>query len=151
MWSIVTAVGQWLSSDLGQFGDLMTLIGIDDGERVCQRMKVVGCMFLSALDAIDHAGALKVSSRFRDLGLVMSLYLNWSWGLEDYGVGDDGECEWRRAIVAYAKKAGIDLLQEGAGSDFRRAFEEYGRVPPLKSSAKVGRWKWPKTVSWSQH
>ena len=152
MWSAVSAVAHWLNSNVGSSGDpaVMTLIDVDDAERVAENVRVAGCMILTGLDAIDRAGELKPDSRFHDLGLVMSLCLKWSWGLEEYGIGEEGECEWCPTIVAYAKKASLDLAKAGAG-DNRRALDKYRDVKTLKSTAKVGRWKWPSTVSQSVH
>ncbi|TKA66115.1 hypothetical protein B0A55_09839 [Friedmanniomyces simplex] len=128
MWCVVTAIAHWLSSEEGSFGKavVVTLIGTDDGDGVCERVRVAGGMSLTALDAVDYAGEMKATSRFRDLGLVISLWLNWLWGLEKYGVGDDGECEWRKSV----------------------AVTSYKNVKALKrSGAKPGRWEWPKTFA----
>lgn len=140
MWCVVTAVAHWLEGDT-----LMTLIHIDDAEGVCHLVRVTGCMFLTALDAIDYAGQLKAQSRFKDLALVMSLWLKWSWGLQDHGVGDDGEVDWQKDIVAYAKKGGIDLAQAGAGHETARALDEHNGVKAMRGTKKVGKWKWPST------
>jgi len=83
--------------------DFAKLISIDDGEGVCKLIELTGCMLVTALEAIDKAGELKQQSRIRDLGLVMSLYLEWAWNLEDYGIGEEGECGWRKDVVAYAR------------------------------------------------
>ena len=88
LWAVVATLGHWmLGPDICQ-----TMLQVDDGERIVTLISVFGCLLLTALDAVDRAGKLKSDSEFRDLGLVMSIYLEWSDGLDAYGVD---ELEWR--------------------------------------------------------
>ncbi|KAK5682264.1 hypothetical protein LTS10_005390 [Elasticomyces elasticus] len=150
MWSVVSAVAHWLDSEVS-LGEptVMVLIGTDDGDGVCERVKAAGCMFLTALDAVEREGELQArSERFRDLELVMSLWLNWSWGLDEYCIGQEGECEWQRSIVGYAKAHDRDLSESGGGVGLpcRKVLYALRDIEPLKAGGKkAGRWHWPKT------
>ncbi|KAK4890628.1 hypothetical protein LTR27_010667 [Elasticomyces elasticus] len=150
MWCIVLAVGHWLNCSSSPFGEpvIMTLVGTDDFDSLCARIRTAGCMFLTTLAAIDAAGQLKASSRFRDLGLVMSLWLEWSGKLEDYGIGEEGECEWRKHLVSYAKKSKIDLFKVGAGVHCKVALHKFKKVKTLtRKDAKITKWDWTGAVS----
>ena len=81
---------------------------------------------MSTLDAVQRVGELHKESKFKDLGLVMALFAEYSLSTPDYGLEttweetfDDGEFEderqrdWHETIVAYAKKADIDLKNVG--------------------------------------
>lgn len=126
---------------------MMTVMGVDDGERFDQLMALAGCAFLTALDTIERMGWLKPGSEIADLGLVMSVWLQW---LDESsgGVGDDDGTDWREGVVGYAKRAGTDLEKEGCSAT-GQALKEIEDVPDLKGAAKAGRWKWPKNVSCS--
>lgn len=86
-------------------------LGIDDADRVGAMVELVGGAFLSVLDLIDHAKELRPDSAYRDLSLVMSLYLKWS---QDLLVDSDGDDDWRGKVVAYEKKAESTSKQTGA-------------------------------------
>ncbi|KAK5685226.1 hypothetical protein LTS10_003303 [Elasticomyces elasticus] len=145
MWCIASAVAHWLNGET-TFGSsiISILVRTDDCDGICDRIRVAGCMFLTVLDAIDHVGELKQGTRFRDFGLVCSLWLEWSWALEGYGIGDDGECAWRKNIVAYAKKAHVNLAKTGVvGGDCSFALKRYKNVKSQKRDGKgFGRWHW---------
>ena len=146
MWAVMAALGHWMQlDDFG--GDVcQTIFHVEDGERACQLIGLFGCAFLTALEAMNRAGKLTKDSDLRDLGLVMSLYLWWSYGLEGYGIEGDGVLEWRKHIVAYAKKAKIDLKGTGCHSA-AKVLLKYNAVRPLKTNAKANRWDWQKMVS----
>lgn len=107
-------------------------------------------MLLTMLNELDRAGQLQAGSRLKDLPLVMAWYLEWSKDLEDMGF-DHGELAFRARVVAYAKKAGIDLAASsglsGAGAlvaalEAEEAEEEGGAIPPLAGPARADRWGW---------
>jgi len=86
---------------------------------------------------------LKPDSKFPDLSLVMAMALKWSDGQEDYGY-DEEHLEWRNSVVAYAKKAGIDL----AASPLHDAQELVDGVDDAEAlgKAKADLWDWKKKV-----
>lgn len=133
MWATLAALGHWVQFDNSAV--LMDVIHVDDGPRVNQLAALMGCAFLTCLDFVE--------SEILDLGLVMSIWLDWSRGLGDYGVE---ETDWRKDVVAYAKKGGIDLTQTGC-SAAGQAMRGLERTAPLEGQAKAGRWKWPSSVS----
>ena len=77
---------------------------------------------------------------------MLSIYLWWSHGLEDYGIEGDGVLDWRKHVAAYAKKAGIDLKATGC-HPATKVLTKYNAVRPLKASAKADRSDWQKKVS----
>jgi hypothetical protein len=139
--------------------------GNEDGERVCECYGLIGCAILTALNALDLAGELKADSKFQDLALVISFFLAWSDGLESYGVEEDGngdadgewyealgknelegteEFDWRKQVVSYAKKAGVDPAK--GVSSTAEMFENYTKDADTKVP-KQGRWRWAPRVS----
>ena len=147
---MMSALGHFMKDE----ESLGALIGIDDGEGVVALYNLIGCAFVTLLDALDRAGQLKEDSEFRDLGLVMSIYLDWSEGMPGYGidteimVDDEDGLDWRELIVVYSKKAGIDLSARGCHS-VTKCLEDVdmAELGALKGKAKAGRWKWNKRVS----
>lgn len=138
----MATLGHWMNDN----ETMSPWLGIDDSDRVDAFVTLIGCAFLSALDAIDQAGKLKQHSEFRDLGLVMSLYLEWSRDLPVYG---NGAGDWRRSVFAYAKKGGIDLEAAGCHG-ITKSLEEYEELRPLQNKP-AGRWRWPANVSMLNH
>jgi len=126
---------------------------MDDGKRWSNTTYLIGTAFLEALNTLDQAKKLTPSSpesTYKDIGLVMSLYLN--FGLEASNA-DGTEAVWRKNVIAYAKKAGIDLVEEGCCGMREKLDsykEKYGDIKALKDAGKGQtniRWKWKKSVS----
>ena len=149
MWAPIAMLGYWLNN-----GNMMDMTMVDDGDRVYHLVYLMGNALLAALHAIDRAGKLTKDSEFRDLGLVMNMYLKWSHGWDDYDEEDseysdedvdDEKAPWRANVVAYAKKAGIDLKTVGcAVTDELTEVED---AEPLEKCKKADRWNWKKIVS----
>jgi hypothetical protein len=76
----------------------------------------------------------------------MSLYLYWALDLEDYGIHKEHLEWWRKNVVAYAKKGGLDLDANGCGK-IKEELLRLSGTKPLKGIARAGRWDWPKRVS----
>ena len=130
MWAIMSGLGRWMHQE----EVLQTIIHVEDGERACELVGLFGCAFLTALDCVDKAGKLTKDSELRNLGLVMSIYLSWSFDLEDYGI--EGECvEWRKSVIAYAKRADIDLEATGYHS-VQKVLPKYSSVKALKDETR---------------
>ncbi|KAK4553521.1 hypothetical protein LTR86_009317 [Recurvomyces mirabilis] len=121
LWSPIAALGHWVNMN----AEFMMM---DDGDRAFNLIGLIGCAFIDALITVDKAGQLLADSIVKDLGLVMSLYLNFGRGQEDYDI-EEGDLQWRSAIVAFAKKAGIDLTVVGCSAtaeNVRNEEEEAG-------------------------
>jgi hypothetical protein len=140
MWSIVAMMGHWLLH--GNIDGVWS--SVDDGERVAHMHDLIGCALLTALNFVDRTEQLKPASKFPDLALVMSLYLYWAKGREDYGIDED-ELEWRKNVVAYAKKGNLDLDTISCGK-IKEELQRLSDVDPVKGSTNAGRWHWPKKV-----
>ena len=143
MWAVLAALGHWFQLD--DHHAIMMITHMDDGERANEIVSLLGCAFLTMLDTIERMGWLKPDSEILDLGVMMSIWLHWSRGMPDYGIGEDDT--WRESIAAYAKRGGIDLEASGHSSigeimenlDFQKQERTLGQ-------AKAGKWKWPKMV-----
>lgn len=145
MWTISAALGHWIATE--QLGPWMHA---DDGERVQETQQLINRSFLNSLNEIDMAGLLKADSRIKDLGLIISLYLHWSDDHEDYGIEEGEDLESRTEILAYAKKAGLDLEATGVygiAEHVKSLEETHGEIAPLAGKAKADRWGWKKAVS----
>lgn len=118
---------------------------VDDGPRVERMCAVIGCMILTALNEVERVGQLKNDSQFRDLGHVMALYLRFAD--PTYGTTLDGEedIDWTHAIVGYAKRAGIDLTEQGVNG-METVLVECEEVVDVEGKAKVDRWGWKNTA-----
>ena len=141
MWAALAALGHWFQFD--HKAALMKVIHIDDGPRADQLAGLTGRAFLTCLDFVERIGWLKSDSEILDLGLVMSIWLDWSASLRSYGIEDTA---WRKNVVGYAKKAGIDLKRAGC-SAAGQAMRGLEGTAALKGQAKAGRWNWPSSVS----
>ena len=109
----------------------------------------MGCALLTTLSALEDADELKADSKFRDLALCISSWLEFSDGLPDYGIEGDAVF-WRSHAVAYFKKAGLSadkgiastakLLEklgapeDGDGEDDENSFKDKG--------SKKDPWAW---------
>jgi hypothetical protein len=109
-----------------------------------------GVRSVNALFLVDKAGELKSDSDVKDLGLIISLYFKFGNGMEAYGIDED-DLAWRPLLLAFAQKAGIDLVATGC-RDIEEIIEEVESdsdddVSPdmLKNVDK--RSSWLKTVS----
>ncbi|KAK8050732.1 hypothetical protein PG994_012462 [Apiospora phragmitis] len=143
MWAVTAAMAHWLM--VVQLGPWM---GCDDAERISETWGAIGTMFLTALNELDRAGLLKADSPIKDLPLVMAIYLKWSADLDEM----EDELSWRPNVIAYAKKAGIDLATSGlfGAGELVSALEEEeesGEIAPLSGQAKADRWGWKKTLA----
>lgn len=112
---------------------------MDDGDLFNDTVGMIELMFVTMLNELDLANLLKHNSRIKDLGLVMACYIQWS------DAGESGS-EFPQQIIAYAKKAGIDLGNVGLYG-MKEKLEEYEKVEPLSGNAKADRWAWKKKVS----
>lgn len=122
---------------------------MDDGERVNETTKVIGNAFVTTLNELDLGGLLTPTSRIKDLCLVMAMMVIWSVDIEDVGIDGD-EIGWRKTVVGYAKRAGIDLA---AAPPYRtkqrleRLARAEGDIDALEGAAKPDRFGWTKAVS----
>nr|OQO24971.1 hypothetical protein B0A51_05746 [Rachicladosporium sp. CCFEE 5018] len=97
----------------------------DDGEGTTKRVELVGYAFLTVLNEIDRRAELKPDSEFRDLTLVMAIFVDWAKCQNNVleMEGDPGTAPF----------PGAAKLMEGLED------EDIGL---LKGDAKVDRWEW---------
>jgi len=102
MWAIVAAFAHWLN-----LGILYYYGGLGDVERVEETMAMTGKAVLTMLNSWDRAGVPKPDSERNDLGLVISLYLDFN---EGFGGSFDGEVlDWEYYVMAHARDNGISI------------------------------------------
>ena len=115
---------------------------IDDGEGTESTIGLIGCALLSVIEAIEHAGELRPESKFRDLALVMSLYLAFAENARAIFCWE--EMTRSERVVGYAKKGGLDLEARGRHGT-KSILEGLGDVAPIQQR-KVGMWMWSANV-----
>ncbi|KAI1141554.1 hypothetical protein F5Y05DRAFT_373042 [Hypoxylon sp. FL0543] len=139
IWAITAAILQFLLEI-----PIDAWLALSDKKKLETTAGLIGRALVSALNELDRAKYLKPDSEIKDLGLIISYYLYWASILKDQ---HRIELPFRKEVVAYARKAGIDLSVAGCyGTDERvRALEkEVGRIKPLSGSVKPDRWEWKK-------
>ncbi|KAI0887999.1 uncharacterized protein GGS22DRAFT_154775 [Annulohypoxylon maeteangense] len=142
MWAIVAAIMQFLTEI-----PLDSWIRVNDKKKLEATIGLIGRALLTTLNELDRAKILKADSDIKDLGLVITFYLYWAdehQRLREQGI----ELPFRKEVIAYAKKAGVDLKIAGCyGTDAKvQALEkERGKpIKPLSGSPKSDRWDWKK-------
>jgi len=103
MWGAMSTIIWWLSAiDEGAF------INNEDGEKVCHMTEMLGFTLLRALEELSRADELKSGSAFPDIPIMITMLLEWSHDLHNYGIKDNA-VEWRPHAIAYFKKGKFDV------------------------------------------
>jgi hypothetical protein len=104
---------------------------IEDGELADATFLLLGRLFMSMLATLEREHLLIKDSEIKNLGLIMSLFMDIAVGLRDYGILEDSNKEalgpvsdkkswiphaYENQIYAYALKYGIDLVPVRKGS-----------------------------------
>ncbi|KAI1777109.1 hypothetical protein F4818DRAFT_409176 [Hypoxylon cercidicola] len=138
MWAIIAATMQWLLEMPPN-----SWIMLNNKTKLGTTVGLIGRALVSVLNEFDHAKLLKADSDIKDLGLIMTYYLYWIDTLKGRGL----ELPFRKEVVAYAKKAGIDLKEAGLFGTEERVKElekEVGKIKALSGKAQPDRWDWKK-------
>ncbi|KAJ3158294.1 hypothetical protein HDU86_003003 [Geranomyces michiganensis] len=117
MWAIVSAIGMWLNE-------------VDQGPLI----------------AIDQADELKPDGKFLDVPLVITMWLEWSKDLPQYGIGGEA-VDWRPHAAAYFQKAKYDASK--GISSAKKLLNEMKDVDEGAISPKTAKdpWGWKKELS----
>lgn len=84
--------------------------GVDDGQRVFDYALIVGTTLLAALNTLDRNDLLTPDSEFKDIALVMGLYLKVAQNFGEVLDWSDGEGQiWPNQIVTFAKEKDIQI------------------------------------------
>ncbi|KAF3023089.1 hypothetical protein E8E14_013268 [Neopestalotiopsis sp. 37M] len=124
MWATSADLVHWLLVE--QLGPWMMM---DDGDRHEKTVQLIYRSFLTTISEIDRAGQLGNDTFAKDL---------------DYGI------TWCKDIVAYAKKAKLDLVVTGCygvKSRLEEIEEEHGNIKALANSKAADRWDWKKNFT----
>lgn len=108
----------------------------------------MGCALLTALAALEDGGELKPDSKFLDLPLVISSFLEWAHDLDAYGIDEDA-VEWRTHAVAYFTKAGLDVEKGVYGTaKLLEMLKEDGDGDGVNAAGKSDKdpWGWAKRL-----
>ncbi|KAI1380358.1 hypothetical protein F4677DRAFT_406562 [Hypoxylon crocopeplum] len=139
MWAIVAAIMQWLLEI-----PLNSWIMLNDKRKLETTVGLIGRALVAALNELDMGKMLKADSDIKDLGLVITFYLYWIDSLRELNI----ELPFRKEVVAYARKAGIDLKDAGCfGTDEKIAAleKELGKgIRPFHGTPRPDRWEWRK-------
>lgn len=127
-------------------------MNVDDRyNRVGELTGLIGCAFLSTLNALERIDQLKPDSEFLDLGLVMALYLKFSMAASRSSIcleykNNDTSVNWQQSILEYAAKFDIDLAEQDVPeiAELIASCESSGQS---SGKATATRWNWLKTVS----
>lgn len=145
-WAVVSALIHFLLHDV--HGGIWT--NVDDGKRVNDLTGLVGCAFLSTLNALDRVNQFNSNSDFHDLELVMALYLRFSMTAVSTVYTNNGtSVNWQCAIIELAARAKIELADQGV-SEIEDLLAEYEILGLYPGKATATRWNWTKTVSVNQ-
>lgn len=115
---------------------------IDDGERVFKTFDLVGKAFLAMLNVLDRAGQLKSNSDFKDLALVISLYLKFFKDNIDDMDDMDGATKCHLQIIKYAQDHKIDLVKNGVAGVKEQLESKKAEVDAQKKWPKEGADRW---------
>lgn len=145
MWVILSGLVHYLKAH----GAIEYLFGnIDDGERACDALKLIGVAFLSLLDVLERAEHLKSNSEFKDLAIVMSMYLIWAqeWDADTW---NESTQWWDVKILKYAQDHKIDLTKAPPKLAASTVKNIKPRAQKQKAWPKAGadRWGFKKAVS----
>lgn len=80
----------------------------DDGQRVSKIIELIGYMVVSAMEALKKEGVFKPDSEIRNLGLVLTMFIQFAHGEIQYGI-DEENCSWAYKLLDMADEAEIDL------------------------------------------
>ena len=115
---------------------------LEDGDRMIETLGLIGCAVLTMLNRLDLAGKLKPDSDFKDISLVMSLFLEFAHDLSDNMDALD-DVPWNQHLVSYAKRNKIKL--SGMAGVENRVAELEEKMEPdahfIKGKPGVDQWK----------
>lgn len=138
MWILIAVMGHWLNHSSGD-----PWLLVDDGARSAQSAGVIGSAVLTTLEELDRQGELKPDSKYQDLGLVMALHLKWTVFPAEIPMPEVKD--WQPHLVAYAKKAGIDLEEQGC-DNLSKTIKQYKNVRTIGGKKTGDRWDFNKKV-----
>ncbi|KFZ04625.1 hypothetical protein V501_09120 [Pseudogymnoascus sp. VKM F-4519 (FW-2642)] len=104
MWYMIESLAWWFNSS-----DTMLWNMIDDGERVCETLQIVGLTVLSTLNNLEQADLFKNDSVIPNIPLILSLFLGFLGNLADAMSVRGEDQDWPNAITAYAEKHDINI------------------------------------------
>ncbi|KAF3052722.1 hypothetical protein E8E11_009669 [Didymella keratinophila] len=138
-WAIISALALWINEV-----DQGPLMDNEDGENTEAVIGLIGQALIRGLAALDSADQLKPDSDFPDIPIVITSLLQFSHGLEDYGI--EGGDKWRPHAAAYFNKSkfapekGIsntkDILETAKGGSEAKLPKKDAKDP----------WGWDKTL-----
>ncbi|KPM38636.1 hypothetical protein AK830_g7919 [Neonectria ditissima] len=120
---------------------LDSFIMCDDGAKCGVVVEMVGHLLVAAVDALKKQGVFKPDSDIPNLGFILATWLEWGYGLDDYGF-DDGQTDWVYRIFELAEEAGV-ILRGWPAEKYAKVFATIKEDNDGKSASK---WK---PTTWS--
>ncbi|KAI9693573.1 MAG: hypothetical protein M1820_009139 [Bogoriella megaspora] len=138
LWAVVAALGHWVNTQ-----QLAPWTMIGDCHRYRDTIQLAGCAFLSALNRLDLAKKLTADSDFKDIPLVMSLYVRFE---DQFGEGfAKYDREWSEDVVAYAARNGINITGiSGIEKVVKKKLETINMDHFIIDKPKKDEWQWKK-------
>ncbi|KXT05702.1 hypothetical protein AC578_5590 [Pseudocercospora eumusae] len=150
MWLAISGLAHFLNDET--HGDVWMRISSpwlkDRMLPICSRItslcEIIGCALLTALNRIEMLDELGPVSQFRDLGLVMALFMTFSQRAPSTIIHREG-VNWQHTLKAYALKACINLANQGV-ANVKRVVDSI-KVEPLEGKATATRWNWRDNIA----
>ncbi|KXS95531.1 hypothetical protein AC578_6980 [Pseudocercospora eumusae] len=144
MWANIATLGHFLNSKVHE----SAWLEMEDRARVESLCGLIGCAILTALNHLDRIGQLAYDSAFQDLGLIMALYIRFSYDASSTVFKENGQdVNWQDMILAYAYKADIDLSNQGVAGVGDALDPRNSDVDLLDSNVTASRWGWSKVLA----
>ncbi|KFY80532.1 hypothetical protein V499_00607 [Pseudogymnoascus sp. VKM F-103] len=138
MWYMIESLAWWFNSS-----DTMLWNMIDDGERVCEALQIVGLTVLSTLNNLEQADLFKNDSVIPNIPLILSLFLGFLGNLADAMSVRGEDQDWPNAITAYAEKHDIKIKGKYGitGKHYRANRLSAKKIALVGKAASVDKWK----------
>jgi hypothetical protein len=116
---------------------------IDDGERVCETLQIVGLTVLSTLNILEQADLLKNDSVIPNIPLILSLFLGFLGNFADAMSVRGEDQDWPNAITAYAEKHDIKIKGKYGITEkhYRANRLSAKKIALVGKAASVDKWK----------
>ncbi|KAL9079130.1 MAG: hypothetical protein Q9157_001970 [Trypethelium eluteriae] len=127
------------------------IVDLDDGDRMFKTLDMIGCAALSMLNRLDLAGKLKPNSEFKDIALVISVFLLFAEKFEDNLLDFDIDEFWHQHLASCVKRNSIAMTGvagiEKKVAELEETIDE--DTPFIKGNPEPDQWNWKKNLLWA--
>ncbi|KAF2233834.1 hypothetical protein EV356DRAFT_533372 [Viridothelium virens] len=129
---------------LNELWAIIEALDLDDGDRMFKTLDMIGCAALSMLNRLDLAGKLKPNSEFKDIALVISVFLLFAEKFEDNLLDFDIDEFWHQHLASYVKRNSIAMTGvagiEKKVAELEETIDE--DTPFIKGNPEPDQWNW---------